>query len=574
MAARPLPEITLEDSSVSASCGVLILSASVEELVKLDSVIDNGRRLTVTPKTLYLLKDGVVKYCSDVERKSLEDSDSSDKILTLNQTPYLYSPFHYVYDNSTDYFDCRGYYLDSPVLKNKFFNDMNDTSDLQVSTQLINFNKVEEGWEILLQTKGNTLLRKLGDSNLIPQLFFTGVNEITPAYCNASLVERTEDGEFVFRCVLESNHDINSKDELSILNFKISESDTISKTVRLQDTLQVIYTVNDYNGVIGDSKVDALVNLDFVPINSKGLTHESLDVVFGESLEGLFTGYRTISGGVQYLRYEEDVVATHPQDVWKTDSDGKVVYKPNPDYDESDPTSPPLIGEILHRKGDVVEIDGVAQYSHRKGDPVKKNGELVKLNERKAIHECQLFFLDAKFRYATEKNSIDYANDLPRNILTFLNQDIRPMNKNMLNLNTLQYYPKKSLGQVSVNVSRFNNRVISSTQNPIVNVYVTEATFNNFESRKLIRKSIKEVLVNEIRKVEVNLDTIYQAIREKIEKDVVSFSIEPLGDNHDLNRYTIINPSESTNIGVLLELQTDGTLKLNDTCTVNFFITE
>lgn len=572
LATKTLPEIYLDDVSVTASSGILIFSASIEELVALDTVIDNGSRLTITPDTLYKLYKGVVQYCTNVEKSTLEGYSNNDKVVALNNTQYLYSPYHYVYDNSTDYFEYRGYYLDNATIANKFFQNMNDTTDLQVSTKIVNFNKIPEGWELLLQTTSNSIIKSLTDTQLIPQIYFLGVNEVNNAYQNAEFVKRTDDNEFIFKCVLETNHDINSKHELTLLNFKINDGDTLDKEIQLIDTLNIVYTVNGYTGQIGNSELDGLLNLDFIPLDSKGLTHETIEVVFGEYLDGLFNDYRTISGGLTFLKYQEDIPATYPNDVWETDASGKITYYPNPDYDPGDPTSPPLVGNKLFSKGDDIYVNGELQYSHKKGDPILKDGELIPVNERTTIHECQLFYLDAKFKYATEKNSVLYAQELPNAVISYLNNDILPIQKDMLNLTKLQYYPKKALGYVSVNVSKANNAVIKSTQNPIVNVYVSESVYSDFDQRKLLRKAIKEVLVEQISSVNVNLDTIYNEIKAKIDRDVVSFYIEPLGDDYNLNRYSLINQNESTNIGVLLELQTDGTLKLNDTCTINFFI--
>lgn len=580
LASRPLPDLVIRtptgvSSIVTASYGILLFASSFNELTNLSTVIDNMLRITVTPDTLYKLVNGLVMLQSDEERLALEQASNDDKVTMLNGEQYLYSPYHYVFDNTSNYFEYRGYYLTAPVVNGKFFNDANETTPVNAVTTNISLKYITTGYELLVEVGGTEFIEPLRDDQMNAQLSFVGINERNPTYLTGTVEGRTESGGFVFKFILESNFDLDIHDYLSLTNFKINEADLTQYWCTLTQDFTLTYSLTNYAGPIDNTNLDDLLGMDFLPFDSICITHETLNLQLGKTLEGLFNSSRPIVGSTKYEYYTEDVVAVYTQDIVRVDESGTIIFTPNPDY-PADPLAPPLLYEIEHYAGDpVLDAEGNPTYIHRKGDVILDGtGNPVVSRERVTMFETNLMYIDAKFKYVTEKNGQNYSSTLPDTILAYIENDILPYRAGMLNLTTLDYYPKKTLGKVTVSISKNVTEYINSVQQPVYSVYVPESVYKDTKLRLSIESTVKQIATKHIKQSTFSSEDVLTEIKNNLEGAIITVAGGLLGDKHNLERYTLANGNEATTVGAKLVAQTDGTLKLTDTITVNFYETD
>lgn len=575
LAARHLPDLILDGNALTVSGGIMLLAASARELTALETVRDNTFRLTIMPSTLYKMTNGVVKLLTDTERKALEGASNTTKIVALNGEVYLYSPFHYLYDMSLDYFGYHGYYLTEPYLKGKFFKDANETTEINAVTTNVELLYTENGYVFNVEVAGNEQIRPLLDSQLLAQLSFVGRHETASAFLNGTFKGRTESGGFVFSFTLESNFDLTQEMKehfLYFTNFKVNPADSVGKWAKLTQLFTLTYSLTNYAGALAPSNLDAFLGKAFLPADAICITHEELNVRLGVDLTGLFENSRPVSSSVQYELYTQDIPAVWPNDVIKTGPNGETLFTPNPAY-PSNPKAPPLLYEYEHRQGDpILEEDGTPRYAHRKGT-VKTDGndKPIISRERTTLFETYLMFFDAKFRFVTEENGKRYGKELPGWIISYIENDILPYRQGMLNLTTVEFYPKKTAGKVTVNVSDNNNVYIDSIQRPVYNIYVEKNVFEDAKLRSSIVRTVKRIATNRIRQTVVSTEDILTEIKSALSDTVITVSGGLLGDDRNLARYTVLNGNDATTIGCELVAQSDGTLRLDDTITVNFF---
>src|SRR5690606_6909899 len=143
--------------------------ASMENLGNLDTVVVNNNRITIKPDTLVIRENGIIRPVSFTEISNLEGMSPEGLITTHNSNRYLYSPFHYVWDASGTNFDCRGYYLDNPVIESRSFIEENDTVGLEVRTGSYQIVRNEDGYVLRVITKSGDLFKALNDSQITVQ---------------------------------------------------------------------------------------------------------------------------------------------------------------------------------------------------------------------------------------------------------------------------------------------------------------------------------------------------------------------------------------------------------------------
>lgn len=582
LASKNLPTVSLDkNTSVSVTCAALPFSATMDNLVKISTVINNGKSITIRPETLFILEAGLVRVLGDSEVSVLMSKTGNTLTSELNDNQYLYTPYYWVYSVTNNFFDYHGFELDTPETKSHYFVTNNTSTTEQINTKAINLVKVKDGYELLLSAKASKTLMGLPDSGIVPQLAVSGHGQGELGYLNGKRIGNDADGDPLFKFQINTTHNIKTEltfdgksytNHIELTGIKVNPRDVTSKFIDLDCGLYITYTVNGVAGIL-PSACDKYMGEFLLKDNSKGLTTEKFDICFGRPLDGLFNASMSVMDKYTPKVYTSDVFAHYPEDVYRLLPSGIFDLVPNPSFNAGKPVSAsnkPKKKVLLHAKGSaVLDSNNKPVILHAKGSVVIENGKPVVANAGGVLRVANLTFLDGKLRFVTELNSMNYVKSIPVMIQQDLVNDILPINDNILAPCVLQFYPKRNIGEVDVYVSEDNVVAINAKQQVNIYCYVNENTYDDLQRRKRINGTIREIVTAHVRRNTVAIDAMIADIKAAIGEDVINVNIDRLGGGR-LDRYTLQDKSYGTSVGTEIVQLEDGTYKLRDTIEVYY----
>lgn len=566
LATRVLPPPT--DGSVisGVSSTVATYQASFDDLKQHPDIRDNGQRLTITPKVLFEGNNGLYQVVPKSRVEQLLALRGSDAFIsTIEESKYLASPFYYVWDINDDLFDCRMYHLDSPEIDSKEFFQENDSTGLVVATAMQGLEKTADGYRLVIKTKSSDEWKALRDDQVFVQLAFKAQGETTRAYKNGTLIGRDVDTqERIYEFLINTNYDLNSDNGLVITNFNIFGVDQ-NCPIDLAATFDLIYFVNDYMYLdMKSSDIDKIAGQALLPDDYVGLIHERLNIHLGHTLSTFWMNNRSVVGSAEYLVHPIDVYATYAENVYERDPvtgtikvqmvDGAAVFN------------------ILHSAGDfILDVSGNKTYKHRKGEVVLEGGHPVVANPRGMLRQTDLFLMDGLYYFATDATALAYAASVPNTIVDWLEQDIAPISRNLLEQSELFFHPQITSGNTDALVLEGYEIELETEQALTVKYYMTDAGYKNAELRTSLTATAIDVIYSSVGFSSVVVKDMASKIQSRAGDDVITVSVSGLGGgNPGYDIVTLTN--QSTRLGVKKKLLSlaDGSYTVVDDVEVLF----
>lgn len=564
LATRLLPPP--DDGPVVSSAGlnIITLSQTMQQLAQLPTCKDNGDRLTILPSTLYRLNNGVVEIVPKVYVDSIQALPLETRVDRLNSEPFMYSPFHYVLDSTGDYFNNRPYYLDNPQIEDKNFIVDNDTAGTSVSTRRFAIERIEGGYRIYLEVVGDAVWDGLADEDCVCQLAFRPEGEVDLAYLNGTFAGRINNRR-VYQFDLLTNFDINAEHAIGLTSFKMYNEPARTHYTALRSTFYVMYAAKNLPVVgIQPSIIDLELNKTELDPAVIGLTQESLTVVLGQNLQGLWAASRSVPSSLDYRRYTADVPAVYEQNVYERDATGAKVWT----IDNGQ-----VVFSILHHAGDpILDQDGNPTFKHRIGDiMLDQDGNPIVESSRNMLRQVDILTVDGLYYFVTELASVNYKNSIARLLTQWVSEDIAKAQEVLLEQSRLFFYPKVTLGMVNAWVLD-NKRVrIDSQQHFKVTMYVDGNVYRDSNLRASLTVAARMAINDSLQKSVVSTDSIVEAIKERVGNDVIGFAVEGLGGATPYDTITLVDDSMRLSVGKRAVAHADGTLGVEDNVDV-FFI--
>lgn len=564
LATRSMPDPDADSDLITAAAsGIGMLATRLADAVMVDSVLDNGTIITITPDTLYRNNNGLVQMVPTSELNSILSLPPDQLAITVNNGGYMYSPFHYVLDSSSNEFEIRPYYLDNPVIEAKSFIGENDTTLYQVTTGSAYIMRVDGGYVLRIKTKSSDEYKALNDDEINVQLAYTQQGDTERAYLLGTLINRLDD-ERVYEFDLSTNFSVNKRHELSMLKFQMFDDSVRTVNLPLLTEFDILYSTNVTMGSQWRvSDIDGRLGYFQLPEDSKAITHERVKIRLGHYLEHLWTRSRTVVSEESYERWDADVPATYESDVYERDPvtgaafkiiDGELVYTK------------------LFSKGEVViGADGNPSYKYRKGDvKIDSYGVPIIKNNRDMQRQMEIFMVEGTYYFATNQVTVDYRKRLVNTVVDWLIDDLPNMGDNLLEQTNLYFYPTTTLGNVNVMFSSGLSTTLSAGQSFEVTLYVRAAVYGNLELRNTISRKTVETISEMLRNKTVSMSDIVTQLRDRYESDVISLNIRGLGGVSNLNVVTMLDDANRLSIRKKLIARNDETLGLEDDVVITF----
>lgn len=569
LAARPMPDPQASELITAAAAGISTLSTSVEAALQISTIVDNGDIVTIKPETLYKSVNGVIELVSDSEIAALNAMEPDQKAIAANNGNYMYTPFYYVMDSSSNEFSLRAYHLDTPIVASKSFVGENDTTLLQVGTDQYSIMRTATGYVVEIQTKSSDEWKALSDSEVFVQMAFIPTGDVDRAYVQGVLMGKTDTGERIYHFPFDTTWRIGSDNEIQISSFLMYNSTPRNVDMPLLKDFDVLYSTNTPRGpqwVM--SEIDAKLGYFLLPEDTYAITQESFSIQFGHFLKYLWSRARTIVGDANYEKWAVDVPATYAADVYKPDpvtgnaftfdSNGNIQYTK------------------LHLAGDpVLDADGQPVYKYRAGDiKLDAYGNPVVIATRNLVRQMDMFLIEGSYALATNQVTADYREYLRATVVDWLTEDLPAMGDNLLEQTSLFYYPITSVGLVKVLFSNGLETYLDAGQTFRCTLYVSSSVYNNYELRATLTTNTIKTVASQLAQRVVSMSNITDALKSSYKDDVISIEFSGLGGNKNLNVVTIIDDAQRLSLRKLLITRNDETLGLEEGVTVDFVLHE
>jgi len=569
LAARSLPDPQASELITAAAAGISTLSTSVEDVVKVSTVVNNGDVVTIKPETLYKNINGVVQIVSDSEVSALSAMPPDQMAIVVNNANYMYTPFYYVMDSSSNEFGLRAYHLDTPIVESKSFIGENDTTLLQVGTDQYSIIRSANGYVIEIQTKSSDDWKGLRDDQVFVQLAYIPTGDVDRAYVQGMLVGKSDEGERIYHFPINTTWKIGADNEMQVSSFLMFNNTPRNVNLPLLKDFDVLYSTNTPRGanwVV--SNTDAFLGYFLLPQDTYAITHETLSVRLGHFLKYLWCRARTIVGEANYEKWAMDVPALYAEDIYQTDPVTGSAFEIDADGN--------LQYTILHKKGDpVIDDHERPVYKHRIGDiKLDAYDSPIVINSRNLVRQMDMFLIEGSYYLATNQVTAEYRNYLRTTVVDWLTEDLPSMGNNLLEQTSLFYYPITSVGLIKVLFANGLETYLEAGQSFRCTLYVNSAVYNNYDLRATLTVNTIKTISLELQKRIVSMSNIIDALKTSYKDDVISIEMSGLGGNKNLNVVTIIDDAQRLSLRKMLVTRNDETLGLQEGVEVTFVLHE
>ena len=544
LATRALPPPKDGSTAAGAGTAVILLQSTIEDIISQADVHQNGDRITILPTTLYNRSQGILNIVPFSQRSTMSTLEDSALVSNINNNSYFYTPFHYVLDMLGDKFQVRAYHLDSPAVEAKTFIHENDSTILEVSSWHHDFERIPTGYRLTILTKSGDAFKELADEQVVPQLSYIPPGEITRAVLNGEFLGvDDETGERFYIFDIETNYDVDDKDHLVLTSFKMIDAVNLRiLPTALTTTFDLSWVICDY-AVTGmtTSSNDSLTARYLLPAgitSSVAVTREQFTIRMGDSLDNLWNRARTVDAAEKYQRHTSTVYETYPSDIFETDINGDPVLTLDTNGD------PQL--NLLYAAG--------TQILDQQNQPIVKfainsikrdaTGNPLLLEPRKLLREFDLTLVDGRYYWATAASTVAYREAIAGTLVSWLNNDIVPLSKILIERPNLFFQPQATLGPIKIIGGQSQDLIIDAEQEFTITLFVTAQAYENGSVRNAMEHSTITTVSELISTTTVDVTTITATLKTMLGNDVVGIELVGLGGELALNTLTLKDPSQ------------------------------
>ena len=554
LASRDLPDPSSDKLITAASASIQTALFTMEEAVLVDTVIDNGDSITITPNTIFQNNHGKVTLLPSNELTNLLQLPPDQRAITVNNSNYFYTPFHYVLDASGTEFDLRPYYLDNPFIDSKVFIAENDTTKLQVTINSYRILKNDNGFKIQLELRSSEEFKALPDSEVFVQARYKPTEETDYAYLNATLIGNTTNGDRIYEFDVLTNFNVDKTQSLRVLNFLMYTADPKNLGCQLFDEFEILFaTTYPMDITYKRNSVDDALGMFILPLDAVGISQEKLRIRFGYYLDKLWARSRTVVTPAAYAKYTTDEIKVYSEDVFEIDPNtGSTIFIEDGQ----------VVRHKLHSAGDpILDNNGDPEYAHRKGDTIyDSDGQPVIASPRKLYRENDYMLIEGSYWFANDSVAVEYRSEMTSIFVDWITNSLEDISKRLIEQTKIYFYPKTTTGDIDVMVKDGVTTTIEAGQKFVLTLHVSGVVFKNLDLRNQLRIKAIEVINSQLKKTVISLSQMSKALTEAFGSDVIDVEIEGLGGSEEYATVTVMNETDRPSIKKILKTQSDNSL--------------
>lgn len=564
LASKALPASKDKTLITPASATVESVVMTTQALKGSPWVADNNQRVTITPAALWQISSGVVRLITAEELTTITNLDPEAKVSAINSGGFLYSPYYYVVDTSTEVFDVRPYHLDSPAAVVDKYLGENDSTLMQIEIDSLLLINTGNGWQLRVSTFSNTAWKTQDISYKHAQLSFDPPGIGAPAACNAEVTVDDASGEDVFIFHLSSSYDIDSNHKLSHLGFHAITTDAREVFSDLNQAFRLIFASSaPMPASLQSNSMDAQLVRAMLPNRISAVGGQQVQLTFGTYLEHLWVAHRTIAANQPWQTYPADVPAQYDKDVYEInpatgtsvwfDSDGNPYFKK------------------LATAGDTIIENGDVVYAHRRGDVIYSGGLPVPVSQDTLQRQFDMLFLEGCYYFATDASTIQYMGEITQIITSYITNDLPKFADRVLEKTSVFFYPKVSLGSVTALIDAGVIAQIQADQSLTVRLGVLPRVYDNDDLRQQLELKTIQTIQAFFTKESLSISELTNSLRSVYAGDVVSILVTGLGGGNNANAITLLNANERCSLKKKVAVLDNGEFTVREDVTIDFF---
>lgn len=564
---RTMPAPVNSDLITAVAAGVETFNDAIENIANIETVVYNGEYTTILPSTLYKRGSGQIKVVSQSELDSIKLIESEEIPQWLEKNKYVFSPFHYVLYTGNNDFVCNTYWMGDPYINYRNFIDENTTTLLSVSTAILTLELSNYGYTLYVKTKSNDKYKMVYNDRVFAQLSFTA-NDNVRYGVNAVLHSVANDGERVFRFELKTSNLIDLNDRLELIELYDENGNTDAKAfIGLKQGFDITFGTTQQMPVGWvRSEIDSLAMDSIYGTSATAISQEYYSLTFGERLKHMWSRARTVVTEESYERYTADVYERHTSDGFLINKNTNSAISFNQDGTIKY-TNTYKAGEL------VLDANGDPKIKFRAGDiKLDAMGKKVLVAPRKLRRQFDIIVLDGVYKFANTKIVSNYITDMCRQVARWVNDDIPRLDKTLLELTNLYFYPMKTIGLVDVMYDNGQISTIEASQKFDVTLFVKPTLYENTELRESVRRSVIQVIDSCLISRTVAVSDLVKKIKEANQDNVTAVDINGFGTNNNLQIVSMVDSSNSLSISKRLAYRNDGSLVVEEDIAINFIL--
>jgi hypothetical protein len=547
-----------------AAANISLISMAISDLVQINSVIDNGASVTITPDTIYQDINGIVKPIATNQLHSLLAEPVNKLALSVTNGNYLYTPFHYVLDTNNSEFSVRPYYLDNPTIVTKLFISENATTLIQVNTGTFSIYRTANGYAITIITLSGTAFKAIPDNQVFVQLSFIPAGEKDFAYLNGQLAGKTIDNESIYTFDLSTNFNVDANSNIELTQFLMYSSQARLTGANLLTDFNITFSTSAIVGAQWKaSTLDAGLGTFLLPPNTVAITQEVLRVNFGYSLTTLWARARSVISSTPYKTQTVDMPRLYQQDIYSRDINGSAIT-----FDSADL---PIL-TLLHSKGDpILDSNGLPTYQYRVGDIVMDdNNNPIPSNTRGILRQFSIMLIEGAYWFANDIAASNYRTNITQSLISWLTTDLVDLSAKVLEQTRIYFYPNTTTGSIKALIDNGVVKYIKAGQTFVVDLSVSSLVYSNLPLRTQLETATIKAIGNQLSNSTVSVDSIITALRASYGSDVISIQLSGLGGTDVCSVITVIDDSQRCSIQKRLTALPNNSLIVEESISINF----
>lgn len=499
----------LVDPNSSIEIDATMATVTIKDTDISDKIHYHDKRVIIQSGNIFVDNNEIITPLSKTAYDSLMGMSVTGKSDYVINNQIYYNPFYYILDRNGKHLQVNVYDMDSPELSILLNSDINSKLNVQVSTGAIAVSKKDNKYIIDVTTKSNNVYRQLPDMDKQAQLSIP-IQGLRRGYINATQVDKTADGEMVYRFVIETNFDITPEHKIEITNLTTIYLEE-TQYVPIELDIDIIYTTTS-NVVNHDySKLDLLINKNILPDNVIAISRETMKLIMGRHLANIWA--RGTEGYITpvYETYTEDVPAYYKKDVYAINPDTGTIFT-------IDPNTCDMTYNIIHHKGDpVLRPDGSPVLEHKKGDPVlDSSGQPVVTNTNEFKIYLDMLLLDGAYLLANEDSYVKYREDVKNLIRDRIVKEVPVMEQSMIEHTNLYYSSKKTNGNIEVLLADNTSASIPARNTINITAYIEQSVLNNKEVIDKVKKAIVQLVSVKLKDTNISFNNFKQEINDEL----------------------------------------------------------
>lgn len=570
LASKALPKPTDESILTPAAAAISRVQLTLKEAENIYGARDNGKRITLTSKTLYQNKGGITRPVTTAEFNALNSLPVLQKCIDVTAGNYYYCPFTYVLDATLATFDVRSYFIDNPFINTKSFVAENATTGYQVTIDSsYSVSKNDTGYVIDIVTKSSDNFKNLDDANVYVRMGFTPHNQTKMVYVQGFLKGKTSTNERLYSFNLNTNYDIDVEDKLVFTNTGGSESAIDIKGSLRNDYDIYFCTTSGTEDAQKDDKLDVEIRNFDLPEGAYVLSKERLNVVLGYRLKGLWTLSRSNVTSIPYQTYATDIPAYYKADVYEVDPLTGAAFTIDGNGN--------LVYNVLHKRGDPkLDTNGDPIYEHLKGEVIYDedgNPSIIPGYERDLLRLVDVLTIEAPYYFAIPEDfssTTNYRATIAKALNQWIIEDIPSFNERLLDKTEIYFYPKVATGDIEVLTNNNEVTTIPASQSFTVKLLVSPTVYDDATLLEALRSTTTKTIDVSLQGKTVSISTIERDLLQAYGDDVVAVEVLGLGGVDTHNTFTVLSNSNRCSIRKRLSALPDNSLTVEEDITIEF----